>query len=520
MPVKRRPSRYHQPIRQREIDAIVESYGLGSRYSVHHVLFEQPAPVALGERTRTARKLFIDTPAGAFFLKQIPWYCDEPSLNQFRQDWTEQLHAAGVPVPMPMRTRCGRAWADVDGARFTITHAILGSAWVEGEVQLAAAMRLLASLHAVRPQKPELATNEDYFQLVADHIALAQDLLAESGADPEHKLRAAFAPRLARARDQALAAGWRDLPKAGIHGDFSPWNIVLSGDGGQALACDFDNADYGQRLHDVVEAMFSFGLLRYREQSTNFDGAARFAPIEAAAAPLRFYQAIEVLEQAERACLPAVGEAFAIEVYCLGLMRGDFSLSQLPLMLDELGRLRRELPTLCSNKVATIARAADGRPSFDQFHYDFEPRTMCRVTAVEGDFGVPASWGRLAVLRRELSDDGARSILIAGSCDCCGESFVSAARPRMTATRIELATIDGDAVLATSSLGKSDAVVEAVLRRVCLGPGDELILANCTRCGANTELANSWCPDRHIGLEPAAGLDSLPNSSGGERFSI
>jgi Ser/Thr protein kinase RdoA (MazF antagonist) len=510
MPVKRRPSRYHQPIRQREIDAILESYGLGSRYAAHHVLFEQPAPVALSERTKTARKIFIDTPAGAFFLKQIPWYCDEPSLNQFRQDWMEQLHAAGVPVPMPMRTCRGRAWADVDGARFTITRAIIGSAWVEGEVQLAAAMRLLASLHAVQPQNPELATNEDYFDLVADHIALAQDLLEESGTDPEHKLTAAFGPRLARARDQALAAGWRDLPKVGIHGDFSPWNIVLAGDGGQALACDFDNADYGQRLHDVVEAMFSFGLLRYREQSTNFDGEARFAPIEAAAAPLRFYQGIELLEQAEWASLPAVGEAFAIEVYCLGLMRGDFSLDQLPLMLDELDRLRRELPTLCSDKVATISRAADDRPSFDQFHYDFEPRTMCKVTAVKADFGVPGSWRRLALLRRELSDDGARSILIAGSCDCCGESFAAAARPRMTATRIELATIDGHAVLATSSLGKSDAVVDAVLRRVCLVPGDELILANCTRCGANAELANSWCPDRHIGLQPVARLDHLP----------
>jgi Ser/Thr protein kinase RdoA (MazF antagonist) len=511
MPVKRRPARYHQPIGPCDVDAILESYGLGSRYSAHHVLFERPAPVALSERTRTARKIFIDTPAGAFFLKQIPWYCDEPSLNQFRQEWTEQLHAAGVLVPMPLRTCRGQAWADIDGARFTMTGAIIGSAWTEGEVQLAAAMRLLASIHAVRPQNPELATNEDYFDLVADHIALAQDLLEESGADPGHGLSAAFGPRLAQARGEALAAGWSDLPKTGIHGDFSPWNIVLSEDGGQALACDFDNADHGQRLHDVVEAMFSFGLLRYQEQSTNFDGEARFAPIEAAAAPLRFYQGIELLEPAERACLPSVGTAFAIEVYCLGLMRGDFSIDQLSLMLDELDRLRREFPALCSDQTATIPEAADGRPSFDQYHYDFEPRTMCKVTAVKGDFGDAANWDRLDHLDGELSGSGARSIVIAGSCDCRGEPLARAARPRMRGTQIEPATIGGRSVLATSTLGTQDAVVEAVLRRVCLVPGDELILLNCTGCGANADLIDSWCPDRHVDLQPATELDYIPN---------
>ncbi|MBV8687178.1 MAG: phosphotransferase [Alphaproteobacteria bacterium] len=509
MPVKRRPSRYHQPIRQPELDAILEAYGLGSRYSTHHVLFERPAPVALGDRTKTARKIFVDTPDGAFFLKQIPWYCDEPSLNRFRHDWTERLHAAGVPVPMPMRTSRGSAWAEVDGARFTLTRAIVGSAWTGGEGEVAAAMRLLASLHAVKPENPGLATNEDYFDLVADHVTLAQELLEEAGSDPGHALAAAFAPRLARVRDEAAAAGWRALPRTGIHGDFSPWNIVLSEDGRQALACDFDNADHAQRLHDVAEAMFSFGLLRYQAQSTNFDGAARFRPIEAAAAPLRAYQRNAPLEPAERACLPAVGEAFAIEVYCLGLMRGDFSLAQLPLMLDELERLRRDLPGLCLEDVAAVDAVADARPSFDRIHYDFEPWTTGEVTVVEGDFGLPASWRRLAASPRKSSRSGGRSILVAGSCDCCGESFAKVAGPRLAAARIVLPVVEGYEILATSSLGKSDAAAEAVLRRIPLGPGDELVLTKCTRCGANAELANNWRSDRHINLQPADELDSV-----------
>ncbi|HEX9964827.1 MAG TPA: phosphotransferase [Allosphingosinicella sp.] len=513
MPVKRRPSGYHQPIRPSDVEAILGAYGLGSIYSTHHVLFEQPAPVALGERTKTARKIFIDTPSGAYFLKQIPWYCDEPSLNRFRQDWTEQLHAAGVLVPMPMRTSDGLAWADADGARFTITRAVVGSAWFEGEIQLAAAIRLLASLHAVKPGNPDLATNEDYFDLVADHIALAQDLLEESGTDPARTLAAAFDPLLARARGEAIAAGWIDLPKTGIHGDFSPWNIVLSADGAQALACDFDNADYGQRLHDVVEAMFAFGLLRYKAQSTNFDGEARFAPIEAAAAPLGHYRSLVPLDRAELAALPAVGEAFAIEVYCLGLMRGDFSLGQLPLMLAELDRLRRELPSLCSGKAAAMSPAAEATPSFDRYDYDFEPRAKCKVTAVQGDFGDPDPWMRLAALPR-LEGDRGRSILVAGSCDCGCERLAGPARPRMTGTRIETARIDGHEVLATSSLGKSDEVVEAVLRRVGLSRGDELILADCTRCGANAGLVESWSPDRRLDLAVVAEPDSLQNSRG------
>jgi hypothetical protein len=88
----------------------------------------------------------------------------------------------------------------------------------------------------------------------------------------------------------------------------------------------------------------------------------------------------------------------------------------------------------------------------------------------------------------------------------------------MTGTRLEPARIEGREVLATSSLGQSDAVVEAVLRRVDLAPGDELILADCTRCRANSGLADRWRPDRRLDLAVVAEPDSLQNSRAADGF--
>jgi hypothetical protein len=221
------------------------------------------------------------------------------------------------------------------------------------------------------------------------------------------------------------------------------------------------------------------------------------------------YQSFARLDPAELAALPAAGEAFAIEVYCLGLMRGDFSLDQLPLMLAELDRLRRELPTLRSLEPATLATAADQAASFDRFPYVFEPRATCKVTAVVGDFRLAADWAGFAALAREAEGEGRRPMLVAGSCDCGSASFAGPAVPRMTDGGIEPSRIHGQPVLATSSLGKSDAVVEAVLRRVDLAPGTELILADCTWCRANAGLAAGWRADRRVDLAAGGELDSF-----------
>jgi Ser/Thr protein kinase RdoA (MazF antagonist) len=490
MPVKRRPGGHTKPISQTELNAVIDGYSLGDRYAAHHVLFEFPAPVDLNERTKTARKIFVDTPAGPWFIKQIPWYCDEPALNRFRQAWLEDLHRAGVAVPLPLLAKDGYGWVEVDDARYTATRSILGGAWSGGEQQLSAAMRLLASLHAVQPRHPELATQEDYFDLVADHFALAQELLLERGVDPSQHLTAAFAPRLATLREAAHVAGWHTLPKTGIHGDFSPWNIVLSADGRAALAVDFDNADFGQRLHDVAEVMFSFGLLRYRDKSTNFDSSARFGPIDAAMAPLQLYHHAAPLEPAEWACLPAVAEAFAIEVYCLGLMRGDYEIGQRTVMMEELDRLHDGLTSLPQVSRDGGHHSAADRTVFDSFHYVFTADCSAAPHIVSADFGITSSWDDL--FAAPTFTGAAPAIFVLGGCICPGPEHVHAAHPHMAGSAIELAQFNGHRVLATAQLGDPDAAVAAVLRRTPMTTDTQIVLLDCTGCGANRQLAAAW----------------------------
>lgn len=498
MPVKRRPSGYHDhPLTDEEIANVLEAFGSSSSFSAHHVLFEHPHPVMLNDRTKTARKIFVDTPSDAYFLKQVPWYCDEPSLNEFRHGWIETLYAAGVLVPPPLRTLAGAPCAELGERRYTLARSVVGSAWTNGKAQIDTAMRLLASLHAVPPQNDHLATNEDYFDLVADHITLAQDLLREKGVDISGTLTATFQPRLDDANRRAHDAGWTTLPRAGIHGDFSPWNLMLSVDGRQALACDFDNADFGQRLHDIVESIFSFGLLRYRDQSTNFDGAARFGTIEAAAVPLNAYRRYAPLHDAEVACVQSVSEAFAIEVYCLGLMRGDFDICQISTMVEELERLGRELPQLVRDQ--PVAQLIDNashcdRSAFDRYYYHYHSLPNDNFSAFFGDFARASVCEDLLACCRQGPATGESPLLFTGGCACLTNHFRQSDAPKFEGElcRVVSANIDGVPALTTAALGDSQTIVEAILRRMPIDPQTPVIFAVCSHCGANRALADSW----------------------------
>jgi len=501
VPVLPRPKghnefRFDEPL----LREILSRFGLEGRFQRVPILFEAPAPVRLAARTATAHKTFIDTQRGTLFLKLIPWYCDRPDWIDFRHSWIEAVASSGYTIPRPLHTREGDSWAEVGGRRYALSTCVYGSRWRSEPAQVRAAARHLAALHSVAPPRPQAAPREDYFQLVRDHIALADRLLEEASQVRTGTIAASFATELDNAQSRAVAHGWPELPRTGIHGDFSPWNNIFSAAAHavEAAACDFDNADFGQRLHDIVEGTLTFGALNYRRDSTNFRAANVLELRGAAADFLETYcgEIRDPLEAGEWECFPDVAAAFAIEVYCLGLMRRDLSPERLPQMREELERVRQNARALVEQVRHSPGQRRSGpHAGFPTVRFDFWHQPPCRVKLLRMPLAEASARESIDRECVDLRTAGMRPILIVPPCSCCEQADCG-----------EISCADGlryegnplEVVCGRDSSGNERIALDrdiagvnavtAVLRRMHLTSECVLVLPACTRCGANGEL--------------------------------
>ena len=499
MPVLPRP-KGHSEFRFDEhlVREILSCFGLEGQFHRVPILFEAPAPVKLGARTATAHKTFIDTQQGPLFLKLIPWYCDRQDWIEFRHSWIEAVASSGYTIPRPLHTREGRSWAEIGGRKYALTTCVHGSRWRSEPAQVLAAARHLAALHSVAPPRALCAPQEDYFQLVREHIALADRLLFEAGRSNAGTIAASFAAILDEAEARAVANGWRGLPRTGIHGDFSPWNVIFSGtvrDVG-AAACDFDNADFGQRLHDIVEGMLTFGALNYSRESTNFRPSRVFEYRPDLTDFLESYCAEITVQEGEWACVPDVSAAFAIEVYCLGLMRKDFSPSQIPEMRQELERVRQGAQEVVGRvRHFRGHRRAFADARFPKARFDFWQHPPCKVRLLRAALAEESSRERIERECVELRRSGLRPILLVPPCSCSDHVGFGGARGngglRYEGDPLEVVCEPDELGVVRIDLEREItgvATVTAVLRRMHLTDDCVLVLPACTRCGANVDV--------------------------------
>jgi Ser/Thr protein kinase RdoA (MazF antagonist) len=342
MPVKKKPiSSSFFNFDERIIQIITNEYELEEIDSFCPILLDGNLASLLEVRSETSKKIVLETINESFFLKQVPWYCDDATLLSFSHRFQKELLVQSLPVARILQTKAQDTWVTIQGYKFVLFEYIQGQCYQGNPHQLRSSVQTLAQLHKFAQtydieEKNYLA--EDLFDLAQAHINLAKDLLLEDA----YPLLDQLQESLEKARRCALQAGWHDLLRIAVHGDYNPWNLLFNEEYEVCAILDFDNAGIDARLHDIAECLLTHCVLHYRGNSTNF------APIIPDRVPLQgvrdilcMYEAISPLSSIEHACLPWTILAVFIELSCLGLIRGDFCLNHIPAMIDWIEELIR-----------------------------------------------------------------------------------------------------------------------------------------------------------------------------------
>ncbi|MEU4583280.1 phosphotransferase [Kitasatospora aureofaciens] len=303
-------------------------------------------------RSATSKKMVLESSGEWLFLKQIPWYCDDTTMD-FALEWQALLADAGFVVPVVRARRSGERVLRTAGCRIVLFDYVWGTRYQDREDQRAAAAAALGRLHSL--EGPAQGPRGDAFEAALDHIQLAREV-------------AGHAPSVAIALDQmqdlvngwhdsAVHHGWHHLPQRAVHGDYSPWNLVYHDDGQVAAVLDFDNAHRGPVVRDLVEALLTFCCVRYAHDSTSFAATPPTSlPQDQARVMLRAYERERTLTSEERNCAADAAGAVAVELVCLGLIRGDYPAALVDQLVSWAADVRQDAANLfCDGRLSATA---------------------------------------------------------------------------------------------------------------------------------------------------------------------
>jgi Ser/Thr protein kinase RdoA (MazF antagonist) len=311
--------------------SLTARYGLDEIESLCPLLLDSDLCSLLEVRSETCRKMVIETAQSRYFLKQIPWYCDEVEQITLNHRFQEDAHKAGIPIARILPTIDGQTWVSINGTKFVLFEYRSGRLYQDTTRQMIQAAETLARLHKVWlplpiGRVPAAHQPEDIFDLVFDHIGLVRQVVAPSLLSEIDAILATFTSYLESAKQRCVAQGWSTLPVVMNHGDYNPWNLLFSEEGEVSAVLDFDNCSIGTRLHDVAEALLSYCLVMYQNESTSFAPEIRSRmDISKATAFLAGYNAVLPLELAERCCLNDMLGVIFVELCCLGFIRGNYT---------------------------------------------------------------------------------------------------------------------------------------------------------------------------------------------------
>jgi Ser/Thr protein kinase RdoA (MazF antagonist) len=217
----------------------------------------------LGVRPRRIRRLaaranihWLVTPetSQAMVLRRFSAAATEPDIL-WETGLLQDLRAAGLPVAAPIE-----APRLLDGAWWALFPRLVGrplAAANTDETGYRELGRLLAGYHAVAARLPPRPQRQGWCELSQAHRPLPtappRNALLEhlSCLNPERGERFGKAAERLEARE--LEKRLASLPRLAIHGDFSPWNVLVSG-GKLTGLLDFELAHWDTAAADLAFA--------------------------------------------------------------------------------------------------------------------------------------------------------------------------------------------------------------------------------------------------------------------------
>lgn len=235
----------------------------------------------------------VDTSKGRFILTLYEKRVDEADLPFF-QAMIGHLADQGIAVPRFIADRGGRTLHRLEGrpaclieflSGVSVTHPTPAQAEAAG-AEMGAMHRALADFTPERPN----TLGPDAWRPLFERCGRDLDRIAPGLHDSVEK-----------AVDNVLANWPQDLPRAAIHADLFPDNVLMLGDRVTGLI-DFYFACTDVRAYDLAVMHGAWA----------FDTTGRTFDAEVGAALLRGYQARHALLPEERAALPVLAEGAAV----------------------------------------------------------------------------------------------------------------------------------------------------------------------------------------------------------------
>lgn len=303
------------------VNSILDLYSIGKVKKISNIIFEGNAITLLNEKSQTSKKNVIETETGFYFIKQIPWYCDDERQIKFSHRLIEHLRYKNIPIPRLIYGKDGRSFYSINNCKFEIREFVSGELYQYSFEQIKGAGKILACLHKatteflIEPTDPQ-ATLAD---VINEHINLIRDI---------HNISNKTSLFLDQIHDffETYISPIFVEKKFPVHGDFIPWNMGFKK--GEVIAIyDFDNAVVDSRLHDIAEAIVSFFVLKFDGHSSRL---IRKQPLT-----FDFKETLVFLSEYERFFPLSIEEHKALPYYIIGNIWECILLAYIKNELDE-----------------------------------------------------------------------------------------------------------------------------------------------------------------------------------------
>jgi Ser/Thr protein kinase RdoA (MazF antagonist) len=223
--------------------AVADRFGLGRPIA-------EPAFAARGELGRIWR---MATDAGTFAVKEL--FLDDPGDGRDDADFQLAAAAAGVPLPLPVRTPSGEVICRVGARHVRVYH------WVDldptAPVDERTAGALLGRIHALRyPPTPV-----DPWYVAGVGVARWDEVVAGlPERTPWAERLAGLVPDLLAAEREVVLPAMGEPADADLirgHLDFNPENVAVDADG-RAVVLDWENSGGVVAQREVAMALWDF----------------------------------------------------------------------------------------------------------------------------------------------------------------------------------------------------------------------------------------------------------------------
>lgn len=269
----------------------------------------------LNSKSETSSKVVIKLSSDFYFIKKFPWYCSNLDFVKFSTDFQSFLYEKNFPIPSLKKSKNSKLFQKIDDEYFIISDYINGETWDSSEKSAFSVGNTIGNLHKLSDEF-KFINKEAYSKNISTTTKEMIDLVGNKS--------------LKKFLLDKLREFQRDLVqyesyKCVVHGDCNPSNFIFENSEVLSLV-DYDNLNYDNPVRDLAEALITFSMVEYKNETSNFKNIIsdfNFSLFEKII--LGYYSSnISNFENIRNNLIPSI-KIILIEIFSLAIVREDIS---------------------------------------------------------------------------------------------------------------------------------------------------------------------------------------------------